>query len=62
MTSRERVSKAINHEQPDRIPLDLRSTSHNIQPDVPEEILKRMFDTFNEWRKYKKMFDLRGDG
>jgi uroporphyrinogen-III decarboxylase len=40
----------------------LRSTSHNIQPDVPEENLKTMFDTFNEWREYKKLFDLRGDG
>ncbi|MBN1835586.1 MAG: methyltransferase, partial [Spirochaetales bacterium] len=26
MTSRERVRKAINHEEPDRVPLDLGST------------------------------------
>gem|GEM_PF-2795530 len=27
MTSRERVRKALNHEQPDRVPIDLGSTA-----------------------------------
>jgi len=42
MTSRERAIKAINHEEPDRIPIDLWVTS---------EVQKRMMDYwgFDEW-------------
>ena len=43
MTSRERIKKAINHQEPDRIPLDLGSTSvTGIQPSVYAKLRKAL--------------------
>ncbi|MDO9341628.1 MAG: uroporphyrinogen decarboxylase family protein [Bacteroidales bacterium] len=60
MNSRERILAAINHKQPDRIPVDLGATPssgegyvfnsiHNIMPDVPPENIMAMFETVQEF-------------
>lgn len=46
MTSRERVLTALNHEEPDRVPLFIGTSGavHCIQPDVPPENIVPMFE------------------
>ena len=60
MTSRERVRKAISHQQPARAPVDLGSTlvtsiqvgayAHNIQATVPEKNMLALFEAAGSLR------------
>ncbi len=57
MTSRERVLAAINHEEPDRAPLDLGGSfvfnpDHNIQPKTSPENIVAAYETGLEFGQY----------
>jgi uroporphyrinogen-III decarboxylase len=34
---------------------------HNLQPDIPAENLKALFDTFREWRETSRLIEVRGE-
>ena len=61
MKSRDRILAAINHQQPDRVPVDMGSTPssgisatvHNILPDVPPRNIIAMFDAVKEFNSQK---------
>ena len=61
MKSRDRILAAINHQQPDRIPVNpgsapisgISATVHNILRDVPSRNIIAMFDAVKEFNSQK---------
>jgi uroporphyrinogen-III decarboxylase len=51
MTPRERVLAALEHREPDRVPIDLGSC-HDIEADVPGENVQALFQAAQRWGRY----------
>lgn len=59
MTSRERVLAAIDHREPDKVPIDILASGggfvfsqvHNILPNVPPEHIVAMSEAVKKYRR-----------